>query len=212
MHASFGVEQSVGEPALHDERRGQQAGLLALGHLVELDLEAPSLSPPRVHAQQHLRPVLGVRAAGARVDLGDRVALVVLAREQALQLEGTDARRERADRLGQLALESRVALVVSTGLLHHLCEHLGVAEGRVERVERLEVPRDAAELGRDRPRVIGVVPEPRLGGLVRQGLGPSPPCGDPQVLLGLGQAMAQARECVSGRDLAGPLSPCHGRT
>ena len=72
------------------------------GDLVDLDLEAAPLRPAQVHPQHHLGPVLGVGAAGAGVDLGDRVALVVLAGEQAPQLE----RVERASReLGDDSLE-----------------------------------------------------------------------------------------------------------
>ena len=50
-------------------------------------LEAAALGPAQVHPLHHLGPVLRVGPAGAGVDLADRVALVVLAGEQALQLE-----------------------------------------------------------------------------------------------------------------------------
>ena len=69
-------------------------GLLTLLHLVDLDVEALRLGPARVHAQQHLRPVLRVGAARAGVDLADRVALVVLAAEQRAQLEPVERRAQ----------------------------------------------------------------------------------------------------------------------
>ena len=57
------------------------------GRLLHLDGEAPALGPPRVHPQHHLGPVLRVGASGAGVDLGHRVAVVVLAGEQRPQLD-----------------------------------------------------------------------------------------------------------------------------
>ena len=53
---------------------------------VMLALVAAALAPAQVHAQQHLRPVLALRAAGARVDGEDRVRAVVLAAEHLLEL------------------------------------------------------------------------------------------------------------------------------
>ena len=55
--------------------------------LQQLGLEASTLGPAHQHPQHHLGPVLRVGAAGAGVDLADRVALVVLAAEQRAQLE-----------------------------------------------------------------------------------------------------------------------------
>ena len=92
VHAALGTEQPVGVAPSDDERRRQDARLAAGGDLVELDLEAAPLRPAQVHPQHHLRPVLRVGATGAGVDLGDRVALVVLAGEQAAQLERRRAR------------------------------------------------------------------------------------------------------------------------
>ena len=55
-----------------------------------LGAEAAALGPAQVHAQQHLRPVLRLGAAGARVDGEDGVAVVVLAAEHQLELELVD--------------------------------------------------------------------------------------------------------------------------
>ena len=54
---------------------------------VDLEPEAAALGPAAVHPQQDLRPVLGVDAAVFGVDLHDAVGLVVLAGEQAAQVE-----------------------------------------------------------------------------------------------------------------------------
>ena len=74
VHAALGLEEPVGVLALDGERRRLEAGLLARARLDELGLEAAILRPAEVHPQQHLRPVLGVGAARARVDRDDGVA------------------------------------------------------------------------------------------------------------------------------------------
>ena len=62
-------------------------GLGALADAVDLVTEATPLGPAAVHPQQDLGPVLGVDAAVFGVDLHDAIGLVVLAGEQAAQVE-----------------------------------------------------------------------------------------------------------------------------
>ena len=64
-----------------------------------LDLEAVLLGPARVHAQQHVGPVLALGAARAGVDLEIAVVAVRLAGEQRLELAARDLGLERAQRL-----------------------------------------------------------------------------------------------------------------
>ena len=61
-------------------------------------LEAAPLGPAQVHAQQHLRPVLRLGAAGARMDRDDRVLAIVLAAEHLLGLAGVDLTAELVER------------------------------------------------------------------------------------------------------------------
>src|SRR6266576_2196322 len=63
------------------------AGYLSLEQVEHLDLEAVALRPPGIHPHQHFGPVLGFRAARARVDGEQRVARVVGAAQHVLQLE-----------------------------------------------------------------------------------------------------------------------------
>ena len=74
MHAGFGRQQAEGVLAGHRERRALDAGLVAGLVVDDLALEAAALAPAQVHAQQHLRPVLRLGAAGAGVDRDDGVA------------------------------------------------------------------------------------------------------------------------------------------
>ena len=61
VHAALGGQQPVHVRALHRERRGLDARLLAVLDVVDLGVEALALGPPRVHPQQHLGPVLRLR-------------------------------------------------------------------------------------------------------------------------------------------------------
>ena len=72
---------------MHLDRDRLDAGLLARALLDPFELVAVRLGPARVHAQQHLGPVLGLGAAGAGVDLDEAVVGVGLAGEQALELQ-----------------------------------------------------------------------------------------------------------------------------
>ena len=66
--------------------------------------EPAPFGPPPVHAQQDLAEVLGVDAAVLGVDLQDRVGVVVLADEQAAQLELVEAAAEVVDDRRDLGL------------------------------------------------------------------------------------------------------------
>ena len=164
-------EQPVRVPALDDERRRRDAGLRALLDLVELDVEAAPLRPAHVHAQQHLGPVLRVGAAGARVHLADRVALVVLAGEQRPQLELVELADDAVDAGVDLRLDRVVALLAA-----ELVQRLEVGQPLLEAVDELDVVAHASELGRDLARLVRVVPQ----------VGPA------RLLLELGQPLPRA--------------------
>src|SRR6185295_16873769 len=99
---------AVGVLAADAEGRRLDAGLLPRAGLEQLDLEAALLGPAHLHAQDHLRPVLGVGAARARVDGDERVALGVLAAEEALLLEVLEALLDAVELIGDLVGELRI--------------------------------------------------------------------------------------------------------
>src|SRR5207245_8967342 len=61
----------------------------ALPIFQRLDLVAPVLRPSHVHAHEHLRPVLGLRPPGARMDREDRVVRVHLADRKSTRLNSS---------------------------------------------------------------------------------------------------------------------------
>src|SRR5207244_8020019 len=79
VHAALGGVEAVRVLAADAERRRLDARLLPRARLEQLDPEAALLGPAHLHAQDHLGPVLPVRAAGPRLDRDERVAGVVAA-------------------------------------------------------------------------------------------------------------------------------------
>ena len=149
MDAALGLEQAVGVLAARREGRRLQARLLPRARLDQLGLEAAALGPAEVHAQEDLRPVLRVGAAGARVDRDDRVAAVVLAVEERILLEPGELGPQRRERRGDL--------------VGHVAVHLGelprVVVLLVESPVALEALRHPGVLRRDLRRLLLVVPE-----------------------------------------------------
>ena len=75
-----------------------------------LDLEAVSLGPARVHAQQHLRPVLALGAAGAGMHFEIGIETIGLARQQRLELAPRHFLLEGLQRGFSLGDDARIAL------------------------------------------------------------------------------------------------------
>ncbi len=82
MHADLRLQQPVRVLAIHFERDALDARALTLQPVRNHRRKLLALRPSQVHAQQHLRPILTFRAAGAGVNGHDRAALIVLAAEQ----------------------------------------------------------------------------------------------------------------------------------
>ena len=79
------LDRHLGVLALDLQGRRLDAGSLARALLEERHVEVAPLGPARVHAQEHLGPILRVDATCTRVNFEDRIALVVLAGEQTSQ-------------------------------------------------------------------------------------------------------------------------------
>ena len=88
MHAGLGLQPAIGVVAADLDGGGFDAGFFALGLFEIFDLEAVLLGPARVHAQQHLGPVLAFGAAGAGMNLEIGIEPVGLARQQRFRARG----------------------------------------------------------------------------------------------------------------------------
>ena len=157
--------------------------------LVDLDREAPALCPAQVHAQHHLGPVLGVGPPGAGVDLGDGVPLVVLAGEQAAQLEIVQGLGDGFRRLAELALQCLE--LFPTLVDGHGVEGFGIGEERVKAAQALDVVTYPSVLGGDLARLVGVRPQVGLLNGLLQHAQALDRVVQPQVDLGRVEAEAQ---------------------
>ena len=72
---------------MHQQRRGFDADFFAHLHIDRLRSEAAPLDPALIHAQQHVRPIAGLRPARARVDGEKRIRAIVFAGKKLAQLE-----------------------------------------------------------------------------------------------------------------------------
>jgi len=123
------------------------------------------------------------------VDLADGVALVVLAGVERAELQGVELGGESAQARFELGLDRVVRLLPG-----QLVEHLEIRQPPVESLQQVDVVPHQRQLGRHLPRLVGVVPERRIGSLLLQLGEPRPLRVEPQVLGGFGQAAAKLGE------------------
>ena len=161
VNARLGQEQAVGIVAFDGDRGALDAGFvtgLAVDHLAG---EAAALGPAEVHAQQHLRPVLRLGPAGARMNRDDGVALIVLAAEHLANLGAFDLLAQ----LGQTRLHVAGHVLALLGPFEQHGQVVGLAAQRLGEIEVLLQP--AAPL----QHALGtglIAPEVRRGGLPLQ--------------------------------------------
>ena len=157
MHARLGGHQSVGVVAGERHRHALDTGLLAGLEVDDLALEAATLRPFRVHAQEHLGPVLRLGAAGAGMDGDDRVRSIVLAAEHLLGL----GRLHLPLQLVEPALEVGADVLPA---VRPFDEHREVVQTAAQRLAQRDVVFDATTPLHHLLRVGLVVPEGRAGG------------------------------------------------
>ena len=110
MHADLGRQQTVRVVAGDRQRHALEPGFVA-GLIVDhLALEAATLHPAQVHAEEHLGPVLRLGAARAGMDGDDGVLAIVLAAEHLLDLAGLDLGVEHVQRLRELGVDGFASL------------------------------------------------------------------------------------------------------
>ena len=97
MHADLAGQQAIGVFSIDAEGRRLDAGFFARLIFVHRRLEALALGPSKIHAHQHLGPVLRLGAARAGMDGHDGVTVVVVAGEQGLGFQLVDQRAQCID-------------------------------------------------------------------------------------------------------------------
>ena len=128
------------------------------GRFVEhVDREAVLLAPAQVHAEQHRGPVLRLGAAGARLDVDERVVRVHLAGEHPPKFEPRDLGSDAVHLADQVGEQRRIVFLARERL-----QLRGLAERLVDAAQRTD---DGFELGALAPQVLralGVAPDLRI--------------------------------------------------
>ena len=163
VDAVFAAQEAVGVLPLDGDGGGLDARLVALFIVEGGALEVVALGPAGVHPEEHLRPVLGLGAAGAGVEGEDGAVGIILPGEQGLEPRLLD--------LGLKLCVFRLDLgqdLLVLGLLAHLAEGHEILPGGDELVLPLDL---VLQLLEAHLHLLGpgqVVPEPVLGGLLLQ--------------------------------------------
>ncbi|CCX38003.1 uncharacterized protein BN452_01915 [Clostridium sp. CAG:1013] len=97
VHTCLALQITVGVLSLHHDGSALQTSLVSVQVVQSLHFVAVTLRPAVVHAEQHLRPVLGLRAAGTGVEGQNSVILIVFPGEQSGQLHGSNLTPDRFD-------------------------------------------------------------------------------------------------------------------
>jgi hypothetical protein len=157
MCTALGLEISVRVRTFDRERGTADARFIARRRLDDVRLESAALCPAHVHANEHLRPVGGVRSTDARGDGQHGVPFVVRTAELCLEAGLVDL----AGQLRELALEIRAERRV----LRHRCQ-LGEIRGALaEGLPSLDARADKAETLHHLLRALAIVPKVGCGGL-----------------------------------------------
>src|SRR5688572_13951460 len=158
MHTGFRTQESVRVLSADLEHRALDACLLSLALIEQLHRESFAFRPSRVHAKQHLGPVLSFGTTGAGADLHLCVAEIVLASKQRLELERVDLAFQRLE----LCVEIRFHLGIGR-FAKQLVELFCALDSRRQAVVRIDPVAESLYFLKDLLRRLLPVPEFRLG-------------------------------------------------
>ena len=154
MDADLALQIAVGVVALDEHSGAADAGFLVAQLIDHFKLKAVALGPARVHAQQHLRPVARLGAAGSRAYLDEGIAGVLGAGEHGAQVEIVEFLLEGVQLFLQFAFETFV-------LGAKFAEGVQVLRTGDQRIEGVDDPVERLELLNDLLGLLGVIPEVR---------------------------------------------------
>ena len=187
MDAVLGLEVAVGVVALHLDGAGLDAGLFPFQKGRNIRLESIALRPAEIHAHQHCRPVVGLRAAGARVDGQHGTEVVALVSEHILQLKGLHGALRRMEGCFQLPglvrFDGFGVVRPGNAFLGELVEHVEVVGEGGGLVVVADPGLEAGEFFEEGFGCLGVAPEIRREGLLLTGGHIAPFSGDVKALL-----------------------------
>jgi hypothetical protein len=158
MNTALGLHVSIGVLTRGGEGGALDAGFFTGLEVDQFQLEALALNPAGVHAEEYLRPVLGLGAAGPGIDGDDGILAVVLAVQH--QLEGK-ALRPLVQILRLAAEVGKSSRVVFRN--GHLQEPLILFQLSCQLLEALHPVADGRALLKGDFGLVRLVPETFLG-------------------------------------------------
>ena len=157
VHTRLGAQPAVGMVAAHADGRALDACDLAGALIDDLGLDAVPVGPLQIHAQEHGRPVLRLRAAGTGLYVEKGAVRVHLAGEHPLELEPLHAGGE----LDRIALD--LGGGAGIGLVgRHLQELARVAQTAAQAIEIVDDFLELRALLTELLRPLRILPNIRL--------------------------------------------------
>ena len=202
MDAVFSLQVAVGVIALDFDGGGLDAGFFALQQGGDRHLVAVALAPAEVHAHEHGRPVVRLRAAGAGIDGKDCAEVVAFVPQHILEfqrLHGLDGLGEGGIQFAGFIGFDGFVLAAADTVLREVVQDVQVVHEGSGLLEVRHPGLHAGELLEEAFGGLGVVPE--IGGqaFLRLLLHFLPFAGDVQALFEGVQAFAQVLDLFEGR-------------
>ena len=161
MHAFFRLQIPVGVVPVDEERRTLDARLIAGQQICRDDGKAVALRPPAVHAQKHLRPVLRLRAACARVQRENRIVRVIRAGQEDFELQFAHGSLDGLKLRLHFRLKARIIF-----FQRHFKKRLCIVRLGDDLLVLVDASLDRGKFLIDLLRLFRIVPEGRLTHLV----------------------------------------------
>ena len=89
VDAAFRFQITIGMGTVGGKGGTFDAGLITRQQVIHFGFKSPAFGKTQIHAQQYLRPILGLSAAGAGMNSDEGIFIVVFAAQHHLQLQAT---------------------------------------------------------------------------------------------------------------------------
>ena len=156
VHTLLCLQVAVRVTATYLQSDRLDASLFGGDQIEHRNLEIVRFSPTRIHAHEHLRPILRVGASGTRVYRQQSLPFRVRAAQHVPELELLDRTFEFTDFRPELLLHPGLAVCFD-----QFSQLKKIAGPALEPLPRLDLPLEFVELLHDRPRLVGILPETR---------------------------------------------------
>ncbi len=146
-----------------EECYGLHTGLVARQEILCLHRKAVTFCPASIHPEEHLRPILSLRAPGTRMKLQIGIVRIVGAGKKNLQLQRLQSLLDGCDLSAHILLHRRILILHA-----HLPESLSIFLLCQESLVLVHTDFKVTQLLIDFLRLFRIIPEGRLPHLILQ--------------------------------------------